>query len=250
MAVITLRHIIYSLKEEFNLYSDDNIFSDEYLAFLINNIRADYIARTFGVALTKVIPPSLYTKVCLDLVEQKDCEDDIYILESKEAIPAIVNFNENRGLKSINLGSVMIKYLNFVSLDRVPYLSSGRFSNTQLYYSMSADNKFLLISTGYPLISDKVKFSAIFSDPEEAANLQCGDDGKLLDCDFFDAPYPIDDTTLNIVRLTLSQTLFNKLRMPEDKVNDADNTTSIVNFDAKNYGDKVNGRSRRQREED
>lgn len=223
---VTLNKMIYSIKEEFNQYSDDSTFSDEFLALQIGQLRSDFIYRNYNSA-TNFIPDSLYSKICMNLERHPDdCYEDINVLRTDKPLPAYFNFSEKKIIKALSLGSLRIKYLNYVSLERIPYFTSGRYVKEQLYYSIDSEGRLLIITSEKLLFNTEVSLKIVVQNPEEAYELRC--DKSDDTCDFFDTDYPIDGTTYNVVMTALRQQLFNKFRIPEDNINDGTNTNQQV----------------------
>lgn len=243
---VTLNKIVYSLKEEFNQYSDDNFFSNEFIAFQVNQIRNDFILRHYNNPTTP-LQKSLYSKVCLPLVDyEESCSEDIYILTSSVPLPSLINFSDKQSIRDVSLGSIRSKYINFLNFERLPYFQAGKFSGTQLYYSIDNEGRLLLINTNRQLLNDSITLSVLTSDPEAAFELRC-DKGEEGDClDFNDSEYPIDGTTYNVVMQSLRQQLLTKFRIPTDKANDSDDETAAANFSERNYRNRVNNDSKQE----
>lgn len=245
----TLRKMIYSIKEDFNQYSDDNFFSDEHLMYLIDTLREDYIDRTYSNP-AKVLPESLYVKLCMELEEYPNsCSEDVNILRTKLPLPNYFMFPGRSYLKHFSLGSVMLKYVNRIEIERVPYFKASRFSSSQLYYSIDGDGRLLIISSDRTLLNESVSVNMIPRSFEETLKFRCGpcQENEENDClDIMDIPYPIDGTIHTVILNTLKQQIYTKFNIVEDKVNDGDNTQQTPHYPTKNYRRNVDRDANRE----
>lgn len=239
-AEITLNKMIFSLKEEFNQYSDDTFLSSEYLAFQIVALRADFISRHYANG-KETIPNEFYSRVCMDLVEHEDqCLEYIYMLVSNKGIPSSIDFTSKSSLKNINFGSMRIKYINYLNNERLPYFTAGKFSASQLYYSIDDRNRIVLFNTSKRLLNDTLSFDILASNTEEAYEMRCKDCDEDQGCvDYYDTKFPINGTAYNVIMQTLRNQLIMKFRIPEDKINDTDNEIGTPNFANDNYKRRV-----------
>ena len=232
---LTLNKVIYSLKEEFNQYSDDNFFSDEFIAFQIGQIRNDFILRHYNNPTTP-LQDSLFSKVCMNLVGyEEQCTESVNILVTDRPLPKLLNLSDKASIKNLSLGGIRLKYINYLNFERVPYFEIGKFSKSQLYYSIDGSGRLILLNSDRQLLNDTIELSILTSNPEEAYNLRCTK-GEESDClDFYDFEYPIDGTTYNVILQTLRQQLLTKFRVPQDKINDSDDETATPNVANDNY---------------
>lgn len=219
----TLREIIYDIKERLNIFSDDNTFSDEHIAFMIKQKRAKLL-KYYISNLRKEVSFDAKQEICLNL-ELVDCKQDINILESKENLPGIIETTGRNLIQSVNLPGIMSKWINIIGYERLPYLTGGRFNGKQIYITVSPDRKIMLYSlSGTHELIDNIKLSILAEDPEEADKLSC--DGSE-ECDFYDKKFPNEASLNDQIKNEIVQELTIKYRLPVDLMNDAmDNTAN------------------------
>ena len=231
----TLRKMIYDIKERLNVYSDDNTFSDEHIAFMIIQKRAKLL-KYYISNLRKEISFDAKQEICLNL-ELNDCIDGIDILKSKEKLPAIIETSGRNLLQSISLPSIASKWINVIGYERLPYLNGGRFNGKQLYVSVSPERHVLVYSlAGNHLLLENIKAHILAEDPEEADKLACNDSGE--ECDFYDKPFPNEASLNDQIKNEIVQEITMKYRIPSDLTNDATDNTS--NAGMQMYGRRPN----------
>lgn len=221
----TLREMIYSVKEQLNAYSDDVTLSNEHLAFIFKNKRSTYL-EVLAANPRKQMPREAYQLLCLKLKPDPECEDGRVIMLSDAVLPATINSDQDiEGIASVKLESIMSKWINIVSHERLPYLLSGRFNTKQLYVSVNADRKVILFSpSNSHIFVDEIKIEVIAEDPEAADSLVCLKAGEAP-CDFYDKKFPVPESLVApMVTETVNELLI-KYRLNQDVVNNGSDDT-------------------------
>lgn len=230
----TLREMIYDVKERLNIYSDDNTFSDEHIAFMIKQKRAKLL-KYYISNLRKEVSFDAKQEICLNL-EYVDCKQGIDMLQSKESLPSIIETTGRNLIQNISLPSLASKWINVIGYERIPYLTGGRFNGKQIYITVSPDRKVLVYSlAGNHLLLEQLKAFILAEDPEEAEKLSCNTDDT---CDFYDKPYPNEASLNDQIKNEIVQELTMKYRIPVDLSNDTNDNTA--NAGMQMYGRRPN----------
>jgi len=206
--------------DELKLLSDDAVFTQEHVIWLTSKYRSMLLKQHYK-DIKKDIPESNYQTICLDLekVEAIDgfpCEEG-YMLKSVQEIPA-----------SITTASTKVYPLNFfkgeriayITMDRMKFVGYNRWTKNIIYAALGPDNHLWLTSQNPQyLYMKKAKVTAIFDDPEAAADLLCDENGKH--CDILDSPFPIESALLpTLIELCVKE-LSGSVYRPEDTANNA-----------------------------
>ena len=216
----TYREVTYMILDELKLLSDDAVFTQEHVIWLASKYRSMLLKQHYK-DIKKDIPESNYQTICLDLerVEAIDgfpCEEG-YMLKSVQEIPA-----------SITTASTKVYPLNFfkgeriayVTMDRMKFVGYNRWTKNIIYAALGPDNHLWLTSQNPQyLYMKKAKVTAIFDDPEAAADLLCDENGEH--CDILDSPFPIESALLpTLIELCVKE-LSGSVYRPEDTSNNA-----------------------------
>jgi hypothetical protein len=227
----TYRDLIYFCIDKLKLVSDDSIFNEEHILFLLTKYRGFLLKQRYS-DLRKPVSESNYQTVCLNLIEVpamsgEPCECEYY-LRSKEKVPFIIKVGSPR--------VYTIDYFNgefsLISRDRMRYVGYNKYLKNIVYCTIGPDN-YLYLKSANPqfLYLKKLRLTAIFQDVEEASNLECE---GVSACDLFDKDFPMETALitplLELVIKDLGQTIYN----PEDKINNASDDLSGVNISNSN----------------
>lgn len=214
--------------DELKLYSDDALFTEEHIMFLLGKYRVFLLKQRYS-DIKKQIPESNYQTICLDLIEVpaisgEPCEGGSY-LRSKNKIPFLMKIG-NPKIYPIDYYQGEITY---VSRERMRYVGYNRYLKNIIYASIGPDN-YLYFKSFNPqyLYLEKTRMTGIFEDPQAASELQCPDkDGDTV-CDVLDKIFPIEDALVpQLIQLVVEE-LTKAEYKPEDKKNNSDDDLSDI----------------------
>lgn len=220
----TLREMVYSIREQINAYSDDSKLSNEHLAFMIRMKRNMFLEQ-LAKSAKKEIPREAYQRITLTLSPCTDCEEDLVILKSNEYLPAMVyNMDEEEGfgLGRIHLESIMAKWINVTTAQRVPFLKEGRFNGNQVYIYRTKDDKLAIVNTeNNHVFLQNVLLEVLAEDPESCYALVNNEYMRGNKVTFWDSLYPIPESLVTIIEQGVLQDLLgSKYRVNDDTAND------------------------------
>ena len=224
----TYKELVYMCLDELKLYSDDALYTEEHIMFLLGKYRTFLIKQRYS-DVKKQIPESNYQTICLDLIEVpaisgEPCEGGSY-LRSKEKVPFLMKIGNPR-VYPIDYYQGEITY---VSRDRMRYVGYNKYLQNIIYASLGPDN-YLYFKSFNPqfLYLEKVRMTGIFEDPKAASELQCPDENGNIVCDILDREFPIENSLVPpMIELVVKELLGAEYR-PKDESNDAKDELSEV----------------------
>ena len=224
----TYKELVYMCLDELKLYSDDALYTEEHIMFLLGKYRTFLIKQRYS-DVKKQIPESNYQTICLDLIEVpaisgEPCEGGSY-LRSKEKIPFLMKIGNPR-VYPIDYYQGEITY---VSRDRMRYVGYNKYLQNIIYASLGPDN-YLYFKSFNPqfLYLEKVRMTGIFEDTLAASELQCPDKSGNTVCDVLDREFPIENALIPPLIQLVVEELTKAEYKPEDKENNSDDDLSEV----------------------
>ena len=224
----TYKELVYMCLDELKLYSDDALYTEEHIMFLLGKYRTFLIKQRYS-DVKKQIPESNYQTICLDLIKVpaisgEPCEGGSY-LRSKEKIPFLMKIGNPR-VYPIDYYQGEITY---VSRDRMRYVGYNKYLQNIIYSSLGPDN-YLYFKSFNPqfLYLEKVRMTGIFEDTLAASELQCPDENGDIVCDILDREFPIENALIPPLIQLVVEELTKAEYKPEDKENNSDDDLSEV----------------------
>lgn len=230
----TYRELVYLVLDELKLTSDDALFNEEHVMFLLGKYRGLLLKQQYK-DIKKEIPESNYQTLCLDLIQVpaitgEPCEGGTY-LRSKEKIPFLMPVATPRVYpEDYYQGDI-----TYVSRERMKYVGYNRWLPNIIYASIGSDN-YLYFKSFNPqyLYLEKARLTGIFEEPEKAAELECNRDEST--CDPMDMKFPLEEALIPQVVELVVRELSRPEYLPEDKQNNADDGLSEVTSQSKKNG--------------
>ena len=224
----TYKELVYMCLDELKLYSDDALYTEEHIMFLLGKYRTFLIKQRYS-DVKKQIPESNYQTICLDLIKVpaisgEPCEGGSY-LRSKKKIPFLMKIGNPR-VYPIDYYQGEITY---VSRDRMRYVGYNKYLQNIIYASLGPDN-YLYFKSFNPqfLYLEKVRMTGIFEDTLAASELQCPDESGNTVCDILDREFPIENALIPPLIQLVVEELTKAEYKPEDKENNSDDDLSEV----------------------
>ena len=224
----TYKELVYMCLDELKLYSDDALYTEEHIMFLLGKYRTFLIKQRYS-DVKKQIPESNYQTICLDLIKVpaisgEPCEGGFY-LRSKKKIPFLMKIGNPR-VYPIDYYQGEITY---VSRDRMRYVGYNKYLQNIIYASLGPDN-YLYFKSFNPqfLYLEKIRMTGIFEDTLAASELQCPDENGNIVCDVLDREFPIENALIPPLIQLVVEELTKAEYKPEDKENNSDDDLSEV----------------------
>lgn len=224
--------IVYMCMDELKLLSDDSIFTEEHLIFLLKKYRSFLIKKEQDKEKTSTDMASEfeYQQICLDLekvaaIDGEPCTGGYY-LRTTQKIPKILEGTQPRVYPIDYYQGVNISY---VSRDRMRFIGSNPYLKNIIYTSLGPDLHLYLNSSNPQFFYLKqLRVNAIFEDFDSAADLLCDSDGTSESCDVLDAEFPIRDYLVPPLIELIVKELSGVKYQPKDNENNASDDLSKV----------------------
>lgn len=225
--------LVYLCLDELKILSDDSIYNEEHLIFLLKKYRSFLIKKEQDKerGSQDVASEFEYQQICLDLEKVPAIDGDPctggYYLRTTQKLPKILEGTLPRVYPLDFYQGINISY---VSRDRMRYVGTNPYLQNIIYTSIGPDLRLYLNSSNPQfLYLKKLRMSAIFEDIEEAAGLLCDNDGESQSCDVLDMEFPIRDYLVPpLIELVIKELSGSKY-LPRDSRNNADDDLSKVN---------------------
>ena len=147
---MTYREAIYLVLDEIKSLSDDALFTEDHVMFLLDKYRAFLLKQRYS-DIKKQIPESNYQTICLDLIEVpaisgEPCEGGSY-LRSRKKIPFLMKIG-NPIVYPVDYYQGEITY---VSRERMRHVGYNKYLKNIIYASIGPDNYlYFTEKRGYP----------------------------------------------------------------------------------------------------
>lgn len=227
----TYRQLIYLVLDELKLMSDDSSFTEDHIIFLLSKYRAFLLKQRYS-DVRKEVPLSNYQTLCLDLEEHEGIEglscEGTYMRSTKK-IPEAMNVGQSR----VHSGDYFNGEVTYISRDRLRYVGHNKWLQNIIYATKGPDGYLYLKSSNPQLYYlEKIKFTGVFSDAEEASELECE---QPESCDILDKEFPIEDALIPPLTELVVKELSGAIYKPEDSENNStDDLANLANFLARN----------------
>lgn len=218
----TFGQIVYMVLDIMKEHSDDAYYTEEHIIFLASKMRALLLERKYknsrNQTYTEMSDENLQ-EICLTLepTEMQPAGCSGMWLHSVEEIPDTIGVNNAR-LSTIS--DMLQCSVTFIPKERMPYVGYNKWLR-RILYAAKSDDGLLYITGSNPqfLYLDKIRMTAVFSDPQKAAELSCKGEGKA--CNILEMEFPLEQALIpSCIELTV-QELMGSRYAPEDKSNDA-----------------------------
>ena len=166
-------------------------------------------------------------------------------LRSVKEIPDTVNVSDAK-LSTVN--DMLQSTVTFIPQERMPYVGYNKWLRKILYASKSSDGH-LYVTGSNPqfMYLEKVRMTAVFSDPVKAAELSCEGEGKA--CNILEMEFPLESSLVpSCIELTV-QELMGSRYAPQDKTNNAKDDLADVAVTQQRHPRPVENSSYKPREE-
>ena len=223
----TYRELIYMCLDTLKITSDDAVFTEDHILFLLNKYRSILLQQKYA-DVRNPVSSSNYQTLCLDLTLDDTKSRDVCkgtILRSVEKIPSLLNI----GNTSVSLQDYYLGEIALVSPNRLRYVGNNRWLQNVIYCAIGNDN-YLYFKSSNPqhMYLEKVELKGIFENPIEAAKLSCD---KASYCDILDTKIPLEESLVSKLIEVTVQYLSSGLYKPEDAENNAsDDLSNLMAF--------------------
>lgn len=247
----TFAEVVYSCLDILKEISDDAYYTEEHVIFLASHMRNLLLERKYKNSRNQTFTPMSdenTQEICLTLepTEMLPSGCSGMWLHSVEKIPDTINVGD---AKLSTVSDMIQSTVTFIPSERMPYVGYNKWLKNILYAAKSDDGH-LYITGSNPqfMYLNRVRMTAVFSDPRKAAELSCDPDngGK---CNILEMKFPLESALIpSCIELTV-QELMGSRYAPEDKSNDAKDNLADAAVTQQRHPRPVENSSYRPRQE-
>lgn len=247
----TFGEVTYLVLDLLKEHSDDSYYTEEHIIFLASKMRALLLERKYKNSRNQTFTPMSdenVQEICLTLepTEMLPAGCSGMWLHSIEKIPDTLNVSD---AKLSTVSDMIQSMVTFIPSERMPYVGYNKWLKNILYASKSDDGH-LYITGNNPqfMYLNKVRMTAVFSDPQKAAELSCDpdDSGK---CNILEMKFPLEDALVASCIEMVAQELIGSRYAPEDKNNNAKDDLGQASVTQSRPRNPAQSEQRRQDEE-
>lgn len=224
-----LDKLVYDVREALAQYQDDSLITDDYIIFILNNIRSKIIRNQLN-NYQDVISPLMLQSFCLELEEVSayDCGYDLNcdtIIRTARPVPIPIKHHYGLALTTVRTMDRLGKSLRSIEPEAASYFMNSRFSNS-IYYFVGSDLRLYFVSKNTMLkLMDCISITGIFADPLELEDYStccgCDTDVEAKCFNMYESDYPIDPSMVDDLTRLAIEKLLNKLQINTDNSNNA-----------------------------
>lgn len=222
---MTLRELVFMCMDEVKLNSDDSIYTEDHVVFLLNKYRSFVLKKELEKE-NKQLSSTNGQTICLDLIEIRDEDNPCggSMLRTEQPIPNLVN-DCKVSLYPVNYFEG--DHIIYTTMERMRYTTYNKWTKNLIYAAKGPDDYlYLKSSNSQYLYLEKLRMKAIFEDFESAAQYACDDAGEELNCDILDMKFPIENALVPIVIELVVKELLGVKYQPRDTHNNATDDAS------------------------
>lgn len=247
----TFGEIVYMVLDVLREKSDDAHFTEEHIIFLASKMRALLLERKYKNSRNQTFTPMSdenIQEICLTLepTEMLPAGCSGMWLHSIEKIPDTLNVSD---AKLSTVSDMIQSMVTFIPSERMPYVGYNKWLKNILYASKSDDGH-LYITGNNPqfMYLNKIRMTAVFSDPQKAAELSCDPDagGK---CNILEMEFPLEQALVPSCIELIVQELMASRYAPDDKQNNAKDDLADVAVTQQRHPRPVENSSYKPRQE-
>lgn len=248
----TFGEITYSVLDLMKELADDSYYTEEHIIFLASHMRNLLLERKYKNSRNQTFTPMSdenTQEICLNLepTEMLPAGCSGMWLHSIEEIPDTVNVSNT----TLSVVSDMIQStITFIPPERMPYVGFNKWLKNILYASKSNDGH-LYITGNNPqfMYLQKVRMTAVFSDPRKAAELSCDGEGGGK-CNILEMEFPLESALIPSCIELVVQELIGSRYAPEDKKNNAKDDLSDIAVASPRHSRPVENSTYKQKQQE
>jgi len=215
--------LIYTVLEKLNIQSDDTHISQELVSSLLDTKRAMLLKQQYSTKGWH-LPIEVKQEVCLglervDAVSGYSCAGKM--LTTSSVLPRSIKIKGKEGPLLIRKEDNTVIAINLVSIERVPFLFSNKFTAMLTYAAVDYDGKLVLISADNKLrFLTSIKVTDVFESPDNVHYSMCANGGSSA-IDPWEEEYPVESAMADVLINMIVQELSRTKQIPGDDINNA-----------------------------
>ena len=224
---MTLRELVFMCMDEVKLNSDDSIYTEDHIVFLLNKYRSFVLKKELEKE-NKQLSSTNGQTICLDLIEIRDEDNPCgeSMLRTEQTIPNLVN-DCKVSLYPVNYFEG--DHIIYTTMERMRYTTYNKWTKNLIYAAKGPDG-YLYLKSSNPqyLYLERLRMKATFEDFESAAQYACDESGEELNCDILDMKFPIENALVPILVEMVVKELLGAAYRPKDSSNNSNDDLSDI----------------------
>jgi hypothetical protein len=247
----TYRELIYIIIDKLKLESDDSIFGEEHITFLINKFRPLILKQRYS-DVKKEIPDTNFQSLKLELQASPsssigELDEALQYMRTKSKVPSIINLNG--GQRIITLSSPNDYWgsnITYVNKDRFKYVGINKFLTQVVYGSINPDG-YLYLKSGDSRLTEltSIEITTIFEDPTKVNEFDLDSNGKFKDPLDIECPFEANLVSI-LIDMVEKELLPSQFRVSDTTNNAKDDAADEYNTHQKAQNNLQNPYSRAQ----
>lgn len=225
---MTKNELIYTVLEKLRIHSDDSNISKELVSSLLDTKRAMILKQQYS-AKGWHLPNEVKQEICLPLVLANSvsgysCAGKI--LTTNAIVPRSIKLKGKEGPLLIRKEDNSVIPINIISVERIPFLFSNKFTAMLTYAAVDYNGKLVLISADNKLkFLSIIKVTDVFESPDKVLSDLCttpyNEIARKQETDPWNTEYPIESSMADVVVNMVVQELTRTMSIPSDDLNNA-----------------------------
>lgn len=225
----TYRELVYLVLDELKGDSDDFIFNENHILFLLSKYRTFLLKQRYS-DIKKEIPEINYQKIQIPIIQNQNVvlNNNLSYSDSTTPIPTIMTIGNTKVIPPEEYYT--FSETSFITKDRLRYVGYNKYCKS-IIYSCILDNKYLRCAyhpSNEHIINDYsyMNVVAIFQDCFEVDTKYIAtDEGDIMDC-IFPMEVNLTPDLVGLVVKELTQVEYK----PDDNINNGSDDLSKVNM--------------------
>jgi hypothetical protein len=248
----TFGQIVYMVLDMMKELHDDAYYTEEHIIFLASKMRALLLERKYKNSRNQTfteMSDENTQEICLHLEpnEMSPAGCSGMWLRSIEEIPDTIGVSN---AKISTVSDMLQCTVAFIPKERMPYVGYNKWLK-KILYAAKSDDGHLYVTGSNPqfMYLSNLKMSAVFTDPQKAAELSCDGDGAGK-CNILEMEFPLEQALIpSCIELTV-QELMGSRYAPQDKQNDAKDGLADVSVTQQRHPRPVENSSYKPRQQE
>jgi hypothetical protein len=221
-----LSKIIYDVREQLKLFTDDSEIDDRYIVHLFNIKRAKYLRQELN-NYQRTTDISVKQTLCLGLerVSTSECNLDYeceYVMRTVRKIPQPLELHIKSGITSVRPTNRIKTPFNFITKEKAIYSKDSPFAKG-IFSFLDADKHIYLLSADDAInMLECITITGVFEDPLELSKYtnccSCTDAPPCFD--ELESEYPLQPHYIDLIKSEIIKELSYRMNIHEDKEND------------------------------
>jgi hypothetical protein len=224
----TLNEIVFDVLEDVKSHQiSNNLDIDErQVIYKLNLQRSLWVRNEYNKPGRTIDPFMVQSLGCVEVeaADSSDCPDlpvGCTLLRTKCELPHSIELHDRVAITKVGSIDKLNYFYSFIPYAQAPFAGHGKFSKDVVYAFIHTNRMYFKVNDTQAKFLTKVNIMGVFEDPTLVESF-CNTDGSS--CFSKDSEYPVSSWLIPYIKENVVKELIMGLQMPEDNINDANNT--------------------------